>query len=231
MELYYEGILKCLLYFHRRFYGNILFSRVRLMKLMFLSSYNRADDDLVIRYAPSSVRLDYEILYRGPFSKTVSDKIQEFIGKNIEEDVIDVGFEHPLYVYFLNNVDKRTYRDGFSKLRSVFLISISETYEENLKKLININDNNLRIIIQKLANKITNHVIKRVRTVVRSYGYLDSRSLENLSLSIVGISAEDKGEYLRMNIEDVMKVLNTRIVPIEKVFLSKKYLESLLKQN
>jgi len=81
IELYYEGILKCLLYFHKKFYGNILFSRVRLMKLMFLSSYNRADDDLVIRYAPSSVKLDYEILYRGPFSKTASDNIRKSLEK------------------------------------------------------------------------------------------------------------------------------------------------------
>lgn len=100
-----------------------------------------------------------------------------------------------------------------------------------MRKLINVNEEKLRNIIQKLASKIVNHVIKRIRTVVRSYGYLDTRSLEKLSLNMIGISIEDKGEYLRMNIEDVMKILNINIVPIEKIFLSKKYLENLLEYN
>ncbi len=198
------------------------------MKLMFLSSYDRADDNLVIRYAPSSIKLDYEILYRGPFSKTVSDKIQEIAKEYINEDIIDVGLENPLHVYFLNNVNRKTYENGYNKLKSVFLISISEAHEEDLKKLIN-DDEKLRNVVQKLVNKIVNHVIKRIRTVIRSYGYLDARSLENLSLNMVGISIEDKGEYLRMNVEDIMKMLNIYIVSIENIFLSRKYLGNLLK--
>ncbi len=227
---YYEGVLKCLLYFYRELYGNLLFSRVRLMKLMFLSSYERIEKNLVIRYAPSPLKLDYKILYRGPFSKTVSDVIQSNVGENIEEDLVDVGLKYPLHIYLLDSVNERVYREGYERLRETFQNSLRDISEVLLRRSSTLCEQELEEVSHRVIFKLVKLTTCRIRTVVRAYGHLSSEKLEKLSLSTIGLSKDRKAEYLRLNVDDIANILGLQIVSLDKLLLSsEKYLQKLAK--
>ncbi|NPA23553.1 MAG: hypothetical protein GXO23_04585 [Crenarchaeota archaeon] len=195
---------------------------------MFLSCYERVEKDVVIRYAPSPLKLDYKILYRGPFSKTVSDVIQSSVGGDLDEDLVDVGLKYPLHIYLLDSVNERVYREGCEKLREVFQNALRDISEILLRRSSMLCEHELEEVSRRVILKLVKLTTHRVRTVVRVYGHLSSEKLEKLSLSIIGLSKDRKAEYLRLNVDDVAGILGLQMVSLDKLLLSsEKYLRKL----
>ncbi len=229
LKKYYRGVLKCLLYWYRQLCGSLLAGRVKLMKLMFLTVYQPIDEDLVLRHAPS--RLDFEILYRGPFSKTVSDVIQELVGRYLDEQFIEVGHEHPLHIYDLENINDEIRDEGKSELRKVFEDSLKgELVEHVLRTYSGISSEQADNIVNKLLTRFVDLIDERARAVVMLYGDKEATRLERASLRLIGIKPDDKAKYLRMNVEDVMRAVGKQVISSEVIVTSGLYIRKVLQK-
>jgi len=227
LKEYYEGVLKCLLYWYRRLCSSLLAGRVKLMKLIFLTLYQPIDEDFILRHAPN--KLDFEILYRGPFSKTVSDVIQELVGKCIMEQFIEIGYEYPLHIYDLENVTEDTHNEGKRKIREILeRLLRDELIEHVLKIYPGAGSEKVDSIVNRLLIKITDLIDERARTVVILYGDKETSKLEKASLRLIGIKYDDKAKYLRMNVEDVMQKIGKRLISSDIIVASELYIKKIM---
>ncbi len=131
------------------------------MKLVFLLTYWPIDEDLVLRHAPG--KLDFEVLYRGSFPKTVSDVIQELVdNRYLNEQFIEISHEHPLHIYDLDNIGDKVHGEERRELRNVFEKPLKDKLVEHvLKARSGISSEQVDHIVDKLLTRLVNTINER----------------------------------------------------------------------